>query len=206
MTAPDAGTLSLAGRDVPRMGYGTMRLTGPRIFGPPADRDEAVRVLRRAVELGVRVIDTSWYYGPYVANEILAEALHPYGDDLVVITKLGGARRDDGSWYSALTPDELRAGCEHDLRLLRVDSVPVAHLRWMPGAEVPFDEALGAMIGLRDVGKIQHIGCRGRLAHPRPRHPVLQRHQHKYESLLRARETRDLKPGTIRTWPACSWG
>jgi len=157
MTAPDAGTLSLAGRDVPRLGYGTMRLTGPHIFGPPADRAEAVRVLRRAVELGVRVIDTSWYYGPYVANEILAEALHPY-DDLVLVTKLGGARRDDASWYSALTPDELRTGCEHDLRLLRVDSVPVAHLRWMPGADVPFDEALGAMIGLRDEGKIQHIG------------------------------------------------
>jgi len=157
MTAPDAGTLSLAGRDVPRLGYGTMRLTGPHIFGPPADRDEAVRVLRRAVELGVRVIDTSWYYGPYVANEILAEALHPY-DDLVLVTKLGGARRDDASWYSALTPDELRAGCEHDLRLLRVDSVPVAHLRWMPGATVPIDEALGAMVGLRDEGKIQHIG------------------------------------------------
>ena len=157
MTAPDAGSLSLAGRDVPRLGYGTMRLTGPHIFGPPADRDEAVRVLRRAVELGVRVIDTSWYYGPYVANEILAEALHPY-DDLVLVTKLGGARRDDASWYSALTPDELRAGCEHDLRLLRVDSVPVAHLRWMPGATVPFDEALGAMVRLRDEGKIQHIG------------------------------------------------
>jgi pyridoxine 4-dehydrogenase len=157
MTAPAAGTLSLAGREVPRLGYGTMRLTGPRIFGPPADRAEAVRVLRRAVELGVRVIDTSWYYGPYVADEILAEALHPY-DDLVLVTKLGGGRRDDASWYAALTPDELRAGCEHDLRLLRVDSVPVAHLRWMPGAEVPFDEAIGAMIGLRDEGKIQHIG------------------------------------------------
>jgi aryl-alcohol dehydrogenase-like predicted oxidoreductase len=157
MTAPDAGTLSLAGRDVPRLGYGTMRLTGPRIFGPPADRAEAVRVLRRAVELGVRLIDTAWYYGPYVADEILAEALHPY-DDLVLVTKLGGARRDDGSWYSALSPDELRAGCEHDLRLLRVDSVPVVHLRWMPGAEVPFEDALGAMLGLRDAGKIQHIG------------------------------------------------
>src|SRR3954452_18582771 len=157
MTAAAAGTLSLAGRDVPRLGYGTMRLTGPRIFGPPADRGEAVRVLRRAVELGVRVIDTSWYYGPYVADEILAEALHPYGD-VVLVTKLGGARRDDGSWYAAITPAELRAGCEHDLRLLRVDSVPVAHLRWMPGTEVPFDEALGAMIGLREAGKIQHIG------------------------------------------------
>src|SRR3954451_18218271 len=113
MTAPDAGVVSVAGRDVPRLGYGTMRLTGPRIFGPPADRGEAVRVLRRAVELGVRLIDTAWYYGPYVADEILAEALQPYPDDLVIVTKLGGARRDDASWYSALSRDELRAGCEH---------------------------------------------------------------------------------------------
>src|SRR3954466_9142934 len=105
MTAADAGTLSLAGREVPRLGYGTMRLTGPRIFGPPADRGEAVRVLRRAVELGVRVIDTSWYYGPYVADEILAEALHPY-DDVTIVTKLGGARRENGSWYSAFSRDE----------------------------------------------------------------------------------------------------
>src|ERR1700709_2298572 len=100
MSIDAAGTVSIADLTVPRLGYGTMRLTGPRIFGPPADRAEAVRVLRRAVEVGVRVIDPAWYYGPHVANEILAEALHPYGDDLVIITKLGGARRDDASWYS----------------------------------------------------------------------------------------------------------
>ncbi|MCU1674200.1 MAG: putative oxidoreductase [Frankiales bacterium] len=150
-------SLSFAGRDVPRLGYGTMRLTGPRIFGPPAYRDEAVRVVRRAVELGVRVVDTAWYYGPYVANEVLAEAVHPY-DDLVLVSKLGGARRDDGSWYAALTPDELRTGIEHDLRTLRVESIPVVHLRWMPDASVPFGEALGAMVELREAGKLQHIG------------------------------------------------
>jgi aryl-alcohol dehydrogenase-like predicted oxidoreductase len=134
-----------------------MRLTGPRIFGPPADRSEAVRVLRRAHELGVRVIDTAWYYGPYAADEILAEALHPY-DGVVIVTKLGAARRDDASWYSALSPAELRAGCEQDLRLLRLESIPVVHLRWMPDSEIPFDEALGAMVGLRDEGLIQSIG------------------------------------------------
>lgn len=154
----DAGTITIAGREVPRLGYGTMRLTGPHIFGPPADRDEAVRVLRRAVELGVRVIDTSWYYGPYVADEILAEALHPYPEDLVIATKLGGARRDDASWYAALTPDELRQGCEHDLRLLRLDAVPVAHLRWIDTPDTNFDEALGAMLDLQAEGKIEHIG------------------------------------------------
>ena len=157
MTAADAGTVRLAGLDVPRLGYGTMRLTGPRIFGPPADRGEAVRLLRRAVELGVRVIDTAWYYGPYVADEILADALHPY-DGIVLVTKLGAARRDDASWYSALTPEELRSGCEQDLRLLRLDSIPVVHLRWMPGAAVPFEDALGAMVDLRDKGLIQNIG------------------------------------------------
>lgn len=158
MTADQAGSIEVAGRRVPRLGYGTMRLTGPRIFGPPADRDEAVRVLRRAVELGVRVIDTAWYYGPYVADEILAEALRPYPDDLVIITKLGGARRDDASWYAALSPDELRAGCEHDLRLLGVDSVPVAHLRWIENSPVPFADALGGMVRLRDEGKIGAVG------------------------------------------------
>jgi aryl-alcohol dehydrogenase-like predicted oxidoreductase len=157
MTAADAGTVRLAGLDVPRLGYGTMRLTGPRIFGPPADRGEAVRVLRRAVELGVRVIDTAWYYGPFVADEILAEALHPY-DGVVLVTKLGAARRDDASWYSALTPEELRSGCEQDLRLLRLDSIPIVHLRWMPGADVAFEDALGAMVDLRDKGLIQNIG------------------------------------------------
>jgi aryl-alcohol dehydrogenase-like predicted oxidoreductase len=155
--AESAGSVTLAGQQVPRLGYGTMRLTGPRIFGPPADRDEAVHVLRRAVELGVRVIDTAWYYGPYVANEILAEALHPYPDDLVIVTKLGGARRDDGSWYSALTADELRAGVEHDLRLLKLDAAPVTHLRWMP-SDVAFDDALGTMIELQREGKIRAIG------------------------------------------------
>jgi pyridoxine 4-dehydrogenase len=154
----DAGIITVAGREVARFGYGTMRLTGPRIYGPPADRAEAVRVLRRAVELGVRVIDTAWYYGPYVAEEILAEALHPFPGDLVIVTKLGAARREDASWYTTLSADELRAGCEHDLRLLRLDSVPVTHLRWIDNDTVTFDEALGTMLELQQEGKIQHIG------------------------------------------------
>jgi pyridoxine 4-dehydrogenase len=158
MPIDNAGTISVAGRQVPRLGYGTMRLTGPHIFGPPADRDEAVRVLRRAVELGVRVIDTAWYYGPYVANEILAEALWPYPEDLVIVTKLGGARREDASWYAALSADELRAGCEHDLRLLKLDRVPVVHLRWIDIPAATFDEALGTLLELRSEGMIETIG------------------------------------------------
>ena len=158
MTADDAGSIDLAGRRVPRLGYGTMRLTGPRIFGPPADRDEAVRVVRRAVELGVRVIDTAWYYGPGVASPIVADALHPYPDDVVLVTKLGGARRDDASWYSALTDRELREGCEQDLRQLRLEQVPLTHLRWMQGSGVSFEDALATMLALQAEGKIGAIG------------------------------------------------
>lgn len=135
-----------------------MRLTGPRIFGPPADRDEAVRVVRRAYERGVRLIDTSWYYGPYVANEIVADALHPYPDDLVIVAKLGGARRDDASWHAALTPQQLREGCAHDLRTLKVDQVPVVHLRWIDTPEATFDDALGTMLELQAEGKVGAIG------------------------------------------------
>jgi pyridoxine 4-dehydrogenase len=157
MTIDNAGTVALGDLTVPRLGYGTMRLTGPHIFGPPADRDEAVRVLRRAVELGVRVIDTAWYYGPDVANEILAEALSPY-DDLVIVTKLGGARTSDGGWHSFIAPAQLREGVEHDLRQLGVESIPVTHLRWMDNPDVGFDEALDGILALVAEGKIQRIG------------------------------------------------
>jgi pyridoxine 4-dehydrogenase len=158
MSIDNAGTVALGDLTVPRFGYGTMRLTGPHIFGPPADRDEAVRVLRRAVESGVRVIDTAWYYGPDVANEILAEALSPYDDDLVIVTKLGGARTSDGGWRSFIAPDQLREGVEHDLRQLRLDSIPVTHLRWMDNPDVAFDEALDGILALVADGKIQRIG------------------------------------------------
>jgi aryl-alcohol dehydrogenase-like predicted oxidoreductase len=162
--AGDAGTLLLAGRKVPRMGFGAMRLPGPGVWGPPPDRDRAIAVCRRAVELGVRVVDTAWYYGTPdrdVANEVLAEALRPYPEDLVFVTKLGGRRTDDAGWAPALRPEQLREGCERDLRVLGLETVPVAHLRWLdeegPDA-VPFDDALGTMLELRDEGKIGAIG------------------------------------------------
>jgi aryl-alcohol dehydrogenase-like predicted oxidoreductase len=143
------------------MGYGAMRLPGPGVWGPPADRDEALAVLRRAVELGVRVIDTAWYYGLDVANELIAAALRPYPEDLVLVTKLGGARRDDSSWIAAVDDAALRAGCERDLKVLGLDAVPVVHLRW-PGGElvdgVSFDDALGTLLDLRAEGKIERIG------------------------------------------------
>lgn len=165
MSLDAAGRVALGDVVIPRFGYGTMRLTGPRIWGPPADRNEAVRVLRRAVEAGIRAIDTAWYYGPYVANEILAEALAPYPDDLVIITKLGGARRDDASWFSYLRPEQLREGVEHDLRTLRLESVPVTHLRWMDNPDVPFEAALTTVLELIDEGKIQRLGLSNVDAH-----------------------------------------
>jgi aryl-alcohol dehydrogenase-like predicted oxidoreductase len=161
LDARAAGTIRLADHEVPRLGYGAMRLPGPGVWGPPADRDEALRVLRRAVELGVRVIDTAWYYGLDVANELIAAALRPYPEDLVLVTKLGGARSEDGSWTASVDDAGLRAGCERDLRVLGLDSIPVVHLRWS-GAEaangVSFAEALGTLLDLRAEGKIQRIG------------------------------------------------
>lgn len=162
ITAAAAGTVRLGDLEVPRLGFGAMRLPGPGVWGPPTDRDEAIRTVRRAIELGVRVIDSAWYYGLDVANEVIAAAIRPYPDDLVLITKLGGARTEDGTWVSGLTPDALRAGCERDLRVLGVDAVPVVHLRWMGTTDHPaaitFNEALDVMLDLQAQGKIQRIG------------------------------------------------
>ena len=159
ITADVAGTVRLGDLEVPRLGFGAMRLPGPGVWGPPTDRDEAIRTVRRAVELGVRVIDTAWYYGLDVANEVIAAAIRPYPDDLVLVTKLGGARTADGTWVSGLTPDALRAGCERDLRVLGIDSVPVVHLRWMDRpTPITFNEALDVMLDLQTQGKIQRIG------------------------------------------------
>lgn len=159
MTIEQAGTTHLGDLEVPRIGYGTMRLPGPRVWGPPADRDVAIAVLRRSVELGVRVLDTAWYYGLDVANELVAAALHPYPGDLVLVTKLGGARDESGAWVSGSRPEELRRGNERDLRVLRLESVPVTHLRWAgEHAPVPFEESLGAMLELVTEGRIQRLG------------------------------------------------
>lgn len=153
-----AGTVQLGDLTVPRMGYGAMRLTGPGIWGPPPDRDEALRVLRRAVELGVRVIDCAWYYGPETSHELIAAALSPYPADLVLVTKLGGGRSADQGWHAAVTPAELREGCERDLRLLGIDSVPVTHLRWMDEPGASYEDALATMLDLQQEGKIQRLG------------------------------------------------
>jgi pyridoxine 4-dehydrogenase len=152
-------TFPLAGRPVRRVGFGAMQLPGPGVFGPPPDREAALGVLRRAVELGVNHIDTAQYYGPDVANELIHEALHPYPEDLVIVTKVGGKRDAEGAWLPALSPAELRAGVQDNLRSLEVDRVDVVNLRLFDEAgSSAFDDQLDAMIAMRDEGLIGGIG------------------------------------------------
>lgn len=150
-------TIRLGDLEVQRLGYGAMRLPGKDVWGPPDDPARARAVLRRAVELGVDLIDTAWFYGPLVANELIAEALHPYPSGLVIATKLGGKRMPDKSWAPALRPEELRRGAEDDLRTLKLERLDVVHLRNMPAARVPLLESLDALLALRAEGKIRHL-------------------------------------------------
>jgi pyridoxine 4-dehydrogenase len=151
-----------------RIGFGAMQLPGPGVFGPPRDHDQAIAVLRRAVELGVDHIDTAQFYGPDVANELIREALHPYPDNLALVSKVGGRRDDKGGWLPAHEPDELRKGVEDNLKTLGVGQLAAVNLRVMdagtepnqPGRVDPelFDRQLSAMIEARDEGLIAGIG------------------------------------------------
>ena len=152
------GTVPLVGRAVHRVGFGAMQLPGRGVFGPPADRAQALAILRRAVEAGVDHVDTSQFYGPDVANELIREALHPYPERLVLVSKVGAARGPRGEWLEAQRPEQLRAGVEANLRSLALEQVPVVNLRRHPETDVPFEEQLDAMIGLRDEGLIVGIG------------------------------------------------
>jgi aryl-alcohol dehydrogenase-like predicted oxidoreductase len=151
-------TFRLADNIVHRVGFGAMQLPGPGVFGPPRDHATALRVLRRAVELGVDHIDTAQFYGPDVANQLIFEALHPYPEQLVLVTKVGGRRDSSGGWLSAQRPDELRAGVLENLASLSLDRIPVVNLRRHPGGDVDFGEQLDAMIALRDEGLIGGVG------------------------------------------------
>jgi pyridoxine 4-dehydrogenase len=151
-------TIDLAGRPVHRMGFGAMQLPGPGVFGPPKDRPVALAILRRAVEAGVNHIDTAQFYGPDVANELIREALHPYPDDLVLVSKVGARRNSEGHWQAAQRPEELRAGVEANLASLGLEQVPVVNLRRHHESDVPFAEQLELMITLRDEGLIGGIG------------------------------------------------
>ena len=124
-----AGTFPLGDRVVKRLGYGAMQLAGPGVFGPPKDHDAAIAVLREAVASGVNHIDTSDYYGPHVTNQLIREALHPYPDDLVIVTKIGARRGDDASWNPAISPDDLKSAVHDNLRNLGLDVLEVVNLR-----------------------------------------------------------------------------
>jgi pyridoxine 4-dehydrogenase len=151
-------TIRVGDFEIRRFGYGAMRLPGKEVWGEPEDPAAAHAVLRRAIEHGINLIDTAWYYGPLVANRLIAEALHPYPSDLVIATKLGARREPDKSWVPALTPDELLMGIENDLRTLQLEQLPLVHLRWIDQADVTFEEALDALIEIKATGKIRHIG------------------------------------------------
>jgi len=162
-------TFSLGKFTVGRVGYGAMQLPGPGVFGPPRDHDQAIAVLRRAIELGINHIDTAQFYGPNVANELIREALHPYPDNLALVSKVGGRRDDQGAWLPAHEPDALREDIETNLRSLEIDQLTAVNLRVMdPESEDPskparvnrelFDRQLTAMIQAHDEGLIAGIG------------------------------------------------
>jgi len=156
--AAAAGTIDIGGDlTVNRMGFGAMRITGEGIWGPPPDRDKAKAALRRAVELGVNFIDTADAYGPDVSEELIAETLHPYADDLVIATKGGLVRPGPGQWEADGRPKHLREACEGSLRRLKLDQIPLYQFH-RPDAKVPLAESIGALAELKQEGKIRHIG------------------------------------------------
>jgi aryl-alcohol dehydrogenase-like predicted oxidoreductase len=146
---------------VTRMGYGAMQLAGPGVFGPPKDRDACVAVLRAAVDAGINHIDTSDYYGPEITNQIIKEALYPYPDDLVIVTKVGAERDADGGWPPARRPEQLRKQVEGNLRNLGVDALDVVNMRF-GGLDAPVRgpvaEQVGALAQMQQEGLIKHVG------------------------------------------------
>lgn len=157
-------TFHLGEFTVRRMGFGAMQLPGRGVMGPPRDHDEAIRVLRRAVEFGVNHIDTAQFYGPDVANELIREALHPYPDDLVLVTKVGSLRDAEGNWNPAQRPEQLRAAVEDNLRTLGIERIGAVNLRLMdhepddPAQRVPLEDKLAELVALREEGKLAGVG------------------------------------------------
>ena len=157
-----AGTFALGDRTVKRVGYGAMQLAGPGVFGPPKNRDGALGVLREAVAAGVNHIDTSDFYGPHVTNRLIREGLHPYPDDLVIVTKIGARRGGDGSWNPAFSAEDLTSAVHDNLRNLGVDVLDVVNLRVMFGVHAPaegsIEAPLTALAELQRRGLVRHIG------------------------------------------------
>lgn len=157
------GTFTFPGTNltVHRVGFGAMQLPGPGVFGPPKDHAEAVAVLREAIKLGIDHIDTSDFYGPYVSNRLIKEALHPYPKNLVIVSKLGAKRGDDGSWNAAYSKADLTAAVHSNLKNLGIDALDIVNFRWGAHAghvEATFEEALGTVVDLKKQGLIKHIG------------------------------------------------
>jgi aryl-alcohol dehydrogenase-like predicted oxidoreductase len=156
------GSFPLGDRSVKRLGFGAMQLAGPGVFGPPKDRDTALAVLREAIASGVNHIDTSDYYGPHVTNQLIREALQPYPEDLVIVTKVGGVRGEDASWHPAMTPAQLTSAVHDNLRNLGLESLEVVNLRIMGDGHGPSDgsieEPLTALAELQQRGQIRHLG------------------------------------------------
>jgi aryl-alcohol dehydrogenase-like predicted oxidoreductase len=146
------------------MGYGAMQLAGPGVFGPPDNRDQAIAVLREAIELGIRHIDTSDYYGPFIVNELIKEALHPYPEDLRIVTKVGARRPEDGSWVQVLSREDLILAVHENIEHLGVDALDVVNLR-VGRADTPTDEPLSepfsVLAELQQQGLIRHLGISG---------------------------------------------
>jgi pyridoxine 4-dehydrogenase len=157
-----ARTYAFAGRPVKRMGYGAMQLAGPGVFGPPKDRNAAIAVLREVIAAGVDHIDTSDFYGPHVTNQLIREALHPYPNDLLIVTKLGAVRGSDASWLPAQEPDDLERGVHDNLRNLGLDHLDVVNLRIMGNIHTPsegsIEKQMTALAELQRKGLIRHIG------------------------------------------------
>jgi pyridoxine 4-dehydrogenase len=153
-----AGTIDVGGDlTVNRLGFGAMRITGDGIWGQPADRDEAKAVLRRAIELGVNFIDTADSYGPHVSEELIGETLHPYPDDLVIATKGGLERTGPGQWPVNGRPEHLIEACERSLQRLQLEQIPLYQFH-RPDPAVPLEDSIGALVTLKEQGKIRHIG------------------------------------------------
>ncbi|HTR28725.1 MAG TPA: aldo/keto reductase [Puia sp.] len=142
---------------VNRLGYGTMRLTGPEIYGEPPNRPEALQILKKAIEKGVNFIDTADYYGEDVTNRLIAEALYPYPKDLVICTKVGASRKPDKSWIPFNKPENLRTSIENNLRTLKIDHMKLVHFRAL-GNAMNFQESMEAMFRMQQEGKILHVG------------------------------------------------
>jgi pyridoxine 4-dehydrogenase len=143
---------------VKRFGYGTMRLTGPGIWGEPANRLEALQILKECIKSGINFLDTADYYGEDVTNRLIAEALYPYPDDLVICTKVGGARKPDKSWIPFNRPENLRSSIDNNLRTLKLEQITLVHFRIIAGGDVPFKESMQAMFEMQKEGKILHVG------------------------------------------------